>query len=144
MIQRPTFFSPIHLLAVLLATFILITGCHRETKKNADDGMPVEHLYDKAHTLMKKGNWAGAELSFKRLIAQYPYGPYTEQAMVENAYAQYKSGKHDDAVSSIDRFIRTYPTHHNIPSYVLPAWPEQQQPRHHIFTQSLVTGPQSP
>ncbi|HHW4668981.1 MAG TPA: outer membrane protein assembly factor BamD [Xylella fastidiosa subsp. multiplex] len=115
MIQRPTFFTPTHLLAMLLATFILITGCHRETKKNADDGMPVEHLYDKAHTLMKKGNWAGAEVSFKRLIAQYPYGPYTEQAMVENAYAQYKSGKHDDAVSSIDRFIRTYPTHHNIP-----------------------------
>ncbi|MDT0850605.1 outer membrane protein assembly factor BamD, partial [Staphylococcus pseudintermedius] len=44
----------------------------------------------------------------------YPYGPYTEQALIETAYAQYKSGKHDDAISSIDRFIRTYPTHRNI------------------------------
>ncbi|KAG1225481.1 hypothetical protein G6F68_019918 [Rhizopus microsporus] len=34
--------------------------------------------------------------------------------MIETAYAQYKAGKHDDAVSSIDRFIRTYPTHRNI------------------------------
>jgi outer membrane protein assembly factor BamD len=34
--------------------------------------------------------------------------------MIESAYAQYKAGKHDDAVSSVDRFIRTYPTHRNI------------------------------
>jgi outer membrane protein assembly factor BamD len=33
---------------------------------------------------------------------------------MEQAYAEYKAGKHDDAVSSIDRFIRTYPTHKNI------------------------------
>jgi len=76
--------------------------------------MPVETLYEKSHRLMEGGNWSGAETSFRRLIAQYPYGPYTEQAMIESAYAQYKAGKNDDAVSSIDRFIRTYPTHRNI------------------------------
>src|SRR5690606_23616664 len=68
-------------------------------------------LYEKAHTSMTRGNWASAETTFKRLVAQYPYGPYTEQALVETAYAQYKSGKHEDAISSIDRFLRTYPTH---------------------------------
>ena len=34
---------------------------------------------------------------------------------METAYAEYKSGANDDAVSTIDRFIRTYPTHRNIP-----------------------------
>ena len=63
---------------------------------------------------MQSGSWGEAEKSFKRLVAQYPYGPYTEQALMETAYAQYKSGKHDEAVSTIDRFIRTYPTHQNI------------------------------
>ena len=33
---------------------------------------------------------------------------------METAYAEYKAGKHDDAISTIDRFIRTYPTHRNI------------------------------
>jgi outer membrane protein assembly factor BamD len=33
---------------------------------------------------------------------------------METAYAQYKSGVNDDAISTIDRFIRTYPTHRNI------------------------------
>lgn len=99
----------------MLVMAFVVTGCHRGAKdKNPDEGMPVEQLYGKGHNLMEKGNWAGAEVSYKRLIAQYPYGPYTEQAMIETAYAQYKAGKHDDAVSSVDRFIRTYPTHRNI------------------------------
>lgn len=63
---------------------------------------------------MERGDWSGAELSFRRLVAQYPYGPYTEQALMETAYAQYKAGRHDEAVSTIDRFIRTYPVHRNI------------------------------
>ncbi|MBO9881588.1 outer membrane protein assembly factor BamD [Xanthomonas sp. D-109] len=103
----------VRFIALLLVTLVVATGCHRQ-KKNPEEGMPVEQLYQKAHGQMETGNWAGAESSFKRLIAQYPYGNYTEQAMIESAYAQYKAGKHDDAVSTIDRFIRTYPTQRNI------------------------------
>ena len=103
------------LVTLLLVVAFVATGCKRGTKgDNPDEGAPAEQLYEKSHKLMQSGNWSGAESSFKRLVAQYPYGPYTEQAMIESAYAQYKAGKHDDAVSSIDRFIRTYPTHRNI------------------------------
>ena len=105
------------LLCLLLIAVLAGSGCARVKgmfkDEDANEGQPVEQLYDKAHKLMRHGNWAGAELVFRRLVAQYPYGPYTEQALVETAYAQYKSGKHDDAISSIDRFIRTYPTHRN-------------------------------
>lgn len=104
----------VRFIALMLVMVVVATGCHRQKNKNPEEGMPVEQLYQKAHSQMESGNWAGAEGSFKRLIAQYPYGQYTEQAMIESAYAQYKAGKHDDAVSSIDRFIRTYPTHRNI------------------------------
>lgn len=105
------------LLCLLLIAVLAGSGCARVKgmfkDDNANEGQPVEVLYDKAHKLMTHGNWSGAEVVFKRLVAQYPYGPYTEQALVETAYAQYKSGKHEDAISSIDRFIRTYPTHRN-------------------------------
>ena len=116
MIRRSSLLSaPVRTAALLVVLALVSTGCHRGTKgDNPDEGTPVEALYDKSHGLMQKGNWSGAEASFRRLVAQYPYGPYTEQAMIETAYAQYKAGKHDDAVSSIDRFIRTYPTHRNI------------------------------
>jgi len=104
--------------ALLLLAALSGTGCSSLGKmfkdKEKDEGQPVEVIYEKAHTSMLRGNWDSAEQSYKRLVAQYPYGPYTEQALIETAYAQHKSGKHDDAISSIDRFIRTYPTHRNI------------------------------
>lgn len=106
------------LAAVLAVALLAGTGCARMSKMFKDDdaneGVAVETLYERGHASMTNGNWSGAEETFRRLVAQYPYGPYTEQALIETAYAQYKAGKHDDAVSSIDRFIRTYPTHRNI------------------------------
>ena len=105
------------LLCLLLIAVLAGSGCARVKgmfkDKDENEGQPVAELYEKAHNSMRHGNWSGAEIVFKRLVAQYPYGPYTEQALVEIAYAQYKAGKQDDAVSSIDRFLRTYPTHRN-------------------------------
>src|SRR5690606_7178452 len=116
MTDRPTPLRPsLRTIVLLLALVVFASGCARFGKmfkdEEANEGVPVEQLYEKAHTSMTRGNWASAETTFKRLVAQYPYGPYTEQALVETAYAQYKSGKHEDAISSIDRFLRTYPTH---------------------------------
>ena len=101
---------------LVLLTLFALSGCsayrHMLKKdKNANEGVPVEQLYAKGHKSMTGSNWANAITVYKRLIAQYPFGPYTEQALMETAYAQYKSGSNDDAISTIDRFIRTYPTH---------------------------------
>lgn len=114
MIQRSVLLRP----ALVLALVIAVTGCSGVKRmfkdKNKNEGLPVGELYDRAHDSMEKGRWANASEVFGRLIAQYPYGPFTEQALMEQAYAQYKAGKHEDAISTIDRFIRTYPTHRNI------------------------------
>ena len=88
--------ATLRLAALLLALAFLATGCGRNSKKDADEGLPVTELYQKAHGQMQAGNWSDAEKTFKRLTAQYPYGPYTEQALMETAYAQFKAGKHED------------------------------------------------
>ena len=105
-------------LLLLLAAVLATTGCARLKgllkSGDANEGVPVAELYQKGHAEMENGNWNAAATVFKRLVAQYPYGSYTEQALVETAYAQFKSGANEDAISTIDRFIRTYPTHRNI------------------------------
>lgn len=105
------------LLALLIVLLLTTTGCARMKgmfkDEDTNEGVAVETLYDKGHDLMIGGNWSGALETYRRLIAQYPYGPYSEQAMMETAYAQFKMGNNDDAISSIDRFLRTYPTHRN-------------------------------
>ncbi|WP_147653603.1 outer membrane protein assembly factor BamD [Vulcaniibacterium gelatinicum] len=106
------------LLLLLLAAILATSGCARIKNffrgEEAPENAAVEQLYEEAHASLRGRNWSSAEEKFKRLIAQYPYGPYAEQALIEMAYAQYKRGRHDDAVSTIDRFIRTYPTHRHI------------------------------
>ena len=106
---------------LLLAAVLVTSGCARLgglfKDKDANEGVPVTELYEKGHQQMVNGNWTSATTVFKRLVAQYPYGPHTEQALMETAYAQYKSGRNEEAISTIDRFIRTYPTHRNIPYF---------------------------
>ncbi|RZA18996.1 MAG: outer membrane protein assembly factor BamD [Lysobacteraceae bacterium] len=104
--------------ALALVAILAGSGCSQVKgmfkDKDKNEGLPVSQLYDRAHEQMEQGRWSSASQTWTRLIAQYPYGPYTEQALMEQAYAEYKAGKHDDAVSTIDRFIRTYPTHKHI------------------------------
>ena len=108
-----------HILILLMLALFVTSGCSRIKgmfkDKDALEGQPVEQIYAKGQKLMHGGNWDGAIRAYKRLVAQYPYGPYTEQALMETAYAQYKTGNNEEAISSIDRFIRTYPTHRNTP-----------------------------
>lgn len=107
------------LLWLVLACSVALSGCARLKgvfkDKDSNEGVPVEELYAKGRRSMENSNWSNAVGTFKRLTAQYPYGAYTEQAMMETAYAQFKMGTNEDAISTIDRFIRTYPTHRNTP-----------------------------
>lgn len=117
MSQRfPAPFRSIGPVLMILAVALLATGCGKFKKKGDPlQGAPVEQIYQEGHQAMTRGNWSKAEATYKKLIAQYPYGTHTEQAQMETAYAQYKSGNMEDAVSTIDRYIRTYPTQRNIP-----------------------------
>ncbi|WP_133000599.1 outer membrane protein assembly factor BamD [Luteimonas arsenica] len=117
MTRRPAPFR--HALLFVLLAALVTSGCSRMKgmfkDEDVNEGLPVETLYDRGHSQMRGGNWNAASNTYRRLVAQYPYGAYTEQALMETAYAQYKMGRHDDAISSIDRFIRTYPTHRHVP-----------------------------
>jgi len=46
---------------------------------------------------------------YTRLIARFPFGPYSEQAQLELAYVEYKLDKRETRPSSSTASIRTYP-----------------------------------
>ena len=102
---------------VLLVLVVALSSCslfHRGKKGDPLDNLPVGELYQKGTDALNSGNNDGAARDFQRLIARFPFGPYTEQAQLNLAYAQFKGNKPDDAYSTINRFIKTYPTHKHI------------------------------
>jgi len=98
----------------LLLLVVLAVGCHHDAKKDDAEVLPVDEMYSAAKDALVDGNLAKAAKYYQRLIARFPFGVYTEQATMELAYTQYKSDKREDAYSTINRFIKTYPTQKHV------------------------------
>ena len=104
--------SPLLRLLLLLLVLFAV-GCHRDKKDDAEI-LPVDQMYTTAKEALVENNLGKAIKYYQRLIARFPFGPYTEQAQIELAYAQWKEGKPEDGYSTINRFIKTYPTHKHV------------------------------
>lgn len=110
-----TRFTGIARLICLLALVFLIASCGRWGKKEDPlETMSVETLYSQARVSLQKGNYSRAQRYYQRLVARFPYGPYSEQAQIELAYSYYKANKPEEATSAVNRFVRTYPAHEHI------------------------------
>ncbi len=102
-------------LLAVLALAVSLSGCSMfGTKGQTIDTMPVQQLYAKAHDSLAHGDYAAATKAYQRLIARFPSGEYNEQAQIDLAYSQYKDNQPDDAYSTINRFIKTFPTHKHV------------------------------
>ncbi|HMB56373.1 MAG TPA: outer membrane protein assembly factor BamD [Arenimonas sp.] len=105
---------------LFLALALSLGGCKTVGGWFGGDGkaetetLPVEALYAQAKQYRDDRNFDQAEKYYTRLVARFPYGPYSEQAQLDLIYVQYKLEKHEDATAGIDRFIRTFPRHPDI------------------------------
>lgn len=87
---------------------LLLAGCA------ADEAVPyverpVEDIYNEAMDYLEAGRYAAAATSFDEVERQHPYSKWATKAQVMAAYTQYLSGKYDDAVLTLNRFIELHP-----------------------------------
>jgi outer membrane protein assembly factor BamD len=101
---------------VLIVSITLLLSCGKK-----DDVREVEvtkqtalEMYLEAKRALDAGVWTAAENKYKDLRSHYPFGHYTEQGYLELAFAQYKLFKMEQAISTVDRFIKNYPAHKNL------------------------------
>ncbi len=101
---------------ILIVTLSLILSACSWFKDNekVDDTVPAQSLYSRAKKEMNSKNWETAIKQYEALRARYPFGKYSQQAEIELAYAYYKNGDPELAISAADRFIHNYPTHPNL------------------------------
>ncbi|MBT8063823.1 MAG: outer membrane protein assembly factor BamD [Gammaproteobacteria bacterium] len=96
---------------LLLAVVVAISGCRKDRDL---DQRSAEELYEKGKASLDNGSWDTAIQAYKALQTRYPFGRYTEQSMLDLSYAYFKRGNSENALSDLDRFIRTYPAHPNV------------------------------
>lgn len=104
---------------LILMLSVALGGCQSMGKLFGDreaetETLPVEAMYQSAKNSMDGRNYDRAGRYYQRLVSRFPYGAYSEQAQLELAYVQYRQSRTEEATSTIDRFIRTYPTHRHI------------------------------
>ncbi len=96
---------------------IAMTGCGLFSGNSNDDptsGWSAEKLYAEAHDNLSSSDWGEALRLLDILQTRYPFGRYAQQAQMEMAYAHWKRGDTDEAISSADRFIKQFPNHPNV------------------------------
>ena len=97
---------------VLLALAVLMSGCSKDRNRVAD--ATADELYEKAKYALDGSSWDRSIALYKALQTRYPFGRYTEQSMLDISYAYFRAGAPQEALSNLDRFIRTYPTHPSV------------------------------
>jgi outer membrane protein assembly factor BamD len=107
--------SPALARVVLLSWCALLASCGllpSETDKNKEiSKWPEDRLYQAAKEHLDSGTCSSAIEYYEKLQSRYPFGVYTQQAQLELGYCYYKTDEPGSAISTLDRFMKLYPSH---------------------------------
>lgn len=103
---------------MFLFVFLLASGCgyfqSQSDKDKEESKWPEDRLYNMAKQKLDFGSCGGAIEYYEKLQARYPFGIYTQQSQIELAYCYFRTDDPMMAITTIDRFIKLYPTHANM------------------------------
>ncbi len=92
----------------LAAALLPLVGCSSTPEDKAANWSPSK-LYAEAKDEMGSGAYEKAITLLEKLEGRAAGTPLAQQAQVDKAYAQYKSGEPAQAVATLDRFIKLHP-----------------------------------
>jgi outer membrane protein assembly factor BamD len=101
---------------LVLCSVIILSACSSSDKDDiakVPDSSPLA-IYNTAKESLTNGNYSRAGELLATLDSRYPFGPLSHQVQLDLIYAYYKSGKEDQAVATIDRFVRLNPNHSDV------------------------------
>lgn len=93
---------------LILAVCGLLAACSSPPPPIKPD-QPVHQLYNTGMSLLERNQLSDAINFFDEVERQHPYSIWARKALLMKAYANYRIGKFDQSVGTLDRFIRLYP-----------------------------------
>jgi outer membrane protein assembly factor BamD len=96
------------LCTVLCALGFMLAGCSSKPIDQTSSWSPNK-IYAEAKDEVNSGGYDKAIPLFEKLEGRAAGTPLAQQAQLEKAYAQYKSGEQAQAVATLERFIKLHP-----------------------------------
>ncbi len=93
----------------VLACVVALSACSNTPKDETANWTP-EKLYSEAKDEMSAGNFERAATLFERLEGRATGTLLSQQAQLERAYVNFRSGEKAQALSTLERFIKLHPT----------------------------------
>jgi outer membrane protein assembly factor BamD len=94
--------------ALALAASLVLVGCASNNEDRTANWSP-NRIYSEARDESSSGAYDKAVPLFEKLEGRAAGTPLAQQAQLEKAYAQYKSGEQAQALATLDRFVRLHP-----------------------------------
>lgn len=98
-------------LSLTCACLLLVACGSVKTTVDPTTGWTAERLYKDAKEEMSAGNWEQARTRLEAVESRYPFGIYAQQALIDQAYINWKDQEPEQALAAIDRFQTQYPNH---------------------------------
>lgn len=98
-------------LLIIGLSVAVLAACSSTSKVDPTAGWSAEKLYSSARADMSSGSWSSARDKLESLEARYPFGIYAQQALIDQAYVNWKDEEPEQAKAAIDRFMQQYPNH---------------------------------
>jgi len=100
----------------LSVTLGLMLGCSSSNEEQQEIAVNsgAQQLYETAKRSMEAGNFSAAAQTLSALDSRFPFGPLSNQVQLDLIYTYYKSGRADEALATIDRFVRLNPNHSDV------------------------------
>lgn len=101
----------------IMAAVAALSACSDEPDDDAavKENKPAELLYDEAYTLLQKGDLTEAVKAFEEVERQHPASDWATNAQVMAAYASYYNQDYEDAVGTLERFVKLNPSNESTP-----------------------------
>ncbi len=104
----------ITLLPISMIFALVLSGCSQTIDEPEIQITAPEQMYQNAQEALDTGNMLKATRTLEALESRYPFGPQATQVQLDLIYAYYRQANNEQALASIDRFLRLNPTHPDI------------------------------
>lgn len=102
------------LISLSLVLTVVLSGCASDIKEQPVPISAPEKMYQQAQESLDMGNMLKATKLLEAIESRYPFGPQATQVQLDLIYAYYRQSNSEQALASIDRFLRLNPTHSDI------------------------------